>query len=78
MVKVRDSGMPDERLWEALFDVALILERMGIDASLADLAELGCGYGTFSIPVAKRILGDAPHLRRGRAHGRAHERAGCS
>ena len=56
-MKVRDSGMPDERLWEALFDVALILERMGIDASLADLAELGCGYGTFSIPVAKRISG---------------------
>ena len=56
-MRVRDSGMPDEDLWEGLFDVELVLERMGIDAGLGDVAELGCGYGTFSIPVAKRISG---------------------
>lgn len=56
-MKVRDSGMPEAALWDSLFDVALILEQLGIDASLADVAELGCGYGTFTLPVAARISG---------------------
>lgn len=56
-MKVRDSGMPDEALWDALFDVDLILQRLGIDAGLANVAELGCGYGTFTLPVAARISG---------------------
>jgi SAM-dependent methyltransferase len=55
-MKVRDSGMPDEGLWDQLFDVELILDRLGI-TGLADVAELGCGYGTFSVPVARRIAG---------------------
>jgi SAM-dependent methyltransferase len=48
--------MPDEGLWEQLFDVELILDRLGV-AGLTDVAELGCGYGTFTIPAARRILG---------------------
>lgn len=56
-MKVRDSGMPDEIYWESLFDVPLVLERLGIDDSLSDVAELGCGYGTFSIPIAQAIRG---------------------
>jgi len=48
--------MPDEAYWESLFDVPLILDRLGI-ASCRDVAELGCGYGTFSVPVAKAISG---------------------
>jgi SAM-dependent methyltransferase len=56
-MKVRDSGMPEETYWESLFDVPLILERLGIDESLNDVAELGCGYGTFSIPIARAISG---------------------
>ena len=56
-MKVRDSGMPDEALWDALFDVDLILRRLGIDSDLVDVAELGCGYGTFTLPVAERISG---------------------
>ena len=48
--------MPEEAYWESLFDVPLILERLGI-ARFHDVAELGCGYGTFSIPVAKAIRG---------------------
>jgi SAM-dependent methyltransferase len=55
-MKIRDSGMPDEAYWETLFDVPLILSRLGIHG-LHDVAELGCGYGTFSIPVAKTITG---------------------
>ena len=56
-MKLRESGMPEEDHWESLFDVELILDRMGIDATLRDVAELGCGYGTFTLPVARRIRG---------------------
>lgn len=55
-MKIRDSGMPDESYWETLFDVPLILCRLGIDR-FQDVAELGCGYGTFSIPIAETIGG---------------------
>ena len=55
-MKIRDSGMPDEAYWETLFDVPLILSRLGVDR-FHDVAELGCGYGTFSIPIAKAISG---------------------
>ncbi|MBI5091660.1 MAG: class I SAM-dependent methyltransferase [Candidatus Hydrogenedentes bacterium] len=56
-MKLRESGMPDEAYWETLFDVDLILARLGIDDALRDVVELGCGYGTFTIPVARRIRG---------------------
>jgi SAM-dependent methyltransferase len=56
MMKIRDSGMPDEAYWETLFDVPLILSRLGIDR-FHDVAELGCGYGTFTIPIAEAIGG---------------------
>ncbi|MAT68535.1 MAG: methyltransferase type 11 [Planctomycetaceae bacterium] len=55
-MRIRDSGMPDEEYWETLFDVELILCRLGIER-FHDVAELGCGYGTFSIPVAQSISG---------------------
>jgi SAM-dependent methyltransferase len=55
-MKIRDSGMPDEAYWETLFDVPLVLSRLGVDR-FHDVAELGCGYGTFSIPVAQTISG---------------------
>jgi SAM-dependent methyltransferase len=55
-MKIRDSGMPDESYWETLFDVPLILSRLGMDR-FHDVAELGCGYGTFSLPTAKAISG---------------------
>ncbi len=34
----------------------LILQRLGV-ARFRDVAELGCGYGTFSLPVARAIAG---------------------
>jgi SAM-dependent methyltransferase len=55
-MKIRDSGMPDEAYWETLFDVPLIIDRLGI-AGCGDVAELGCGYGTFTVPIAKVISG---------------------
>jgi SAM-dependent methyltransferase len=49
--------MPEEAYWETLLDVPLILDRLGIDARLKNVVELGCGYGTFTVPVAKRLSG---------------------
>jgi SAM-dependent methyltransferase len=56
-MKVRDSGMPEQSYWEGLFDVEGVLDGMEIDAGVTDAVELGCGYGTFTLPVAQRISG---------------------
>ncbi len=56
-MKVRESGMPEEAYWETLFDIPLILDRLGVDARLRNVVEFGCGYGTFTIPAAQRISG---------------------
>jgi SAM-dependent methyltransferase len=56
-MKLRESGMPEESYWQTLFDVGLILDRLEIDDRLGDVVELGCGYGTFTLPVARRISG---------------------
>lgn len=56
-MKVRDSGMPPQDYWETLFDVPSVLDAFGFDAKTGDVAELGCGYGTFTVPLARRIRG---------------------
>ncbi len=56
-MKVRDSGMPEQDYWETLFDVPTILERLGIDGRVRTVVEVGCGYGTFTAPVAARVGG---------------------
>ncbi len=56
-MKLRESGMPEEIFWETLFNVPLILDRLEVDARLRDVVELGCGYGTFTLPAARRIAG---------------------
>ena len=48
--------MPEEAYWESLFDVPLILSRLGV-TKYEDVAELGCGYGTFTVPIARIIRG---------------------
>lgn len=56
-MRLRESGMPEEAYWETLLDVELILNRMEIDQRLQSVVEMGCGYGTFTLPVAQRISG---------------------
>jgi ubiquinone/menaquinone biosynthesis C-methylase UbiE len=56
-MKVRDSGMPSERMWSDFFNVDLILSELQINSKVNDLVEIGCGYGTFTIPAAKQISG---------------------
>lgn len=55
--KIRESGMPSEKVWSGFFDVERILNHMQIDSEVVDAADFGCGYGTFSIPTAQRIRG---------------------
>lgn len=56
-MKVRESGMPDELNWKRFFDVLKILESMEVNNSVEDVAEFGCGYGTFTLPTARIISG---------------------
>jgi SAM-dependent methyltransferase len=56
-VKLRESGMPPQDYWESLLNVPLILDRCEVGPEVQDVVELGCGYGTFTVPVAKRISG---------------------
>jgi ubiquinone/menaquinone biosynthesis C-methylase UbiE len=56
-LKVRDSGMPAENVWSDFFNVDLILSELQINSGVNDLVEIGCGYGTFTIPSAKAIKG---------------------
>lgn len=58
-MRTRESGMPDEEFWESLFDTEFILDRLGVDGSLGDVVELGCGYGTFSLSDCLRPDGRA-------------------
>lgn len=56
---IRESGMPAQAYWETLFDVPLILDAFGFTADSSavtgPVAELGCGYGTFTVPLAQRL-----------------------
>lgn len=56
-MKIRDSGMPDEKIWESFFNVEMILSELEVDSQIIDLVEIGSGYGTFTLPAAKIIKG---------------------
>ena len=49
--------MPEEEMWASFFNVELILSELQINSDVTHLVEIGCGYGTFTIPSAKRIKG---------------------
>ena len=56
-MKVRDSGMPDEEMWDAFSSVEKVLALLGPDADIPELAEFGCGYGTFTLAAARLARG---------------------
>jgi len=49
--------MPDRELWEKFFQPEIILKTLGLTSQTGDIAEFGCGYGTFTIPAAQIIQG---------------------
>ncbi|OGC06902.1 methyltransferase type 11 [candidate division WOR-1 bacterium RIFOXYD2_FULL_36_8] len=56
-MKARDSGMPDSEMWKKFFNPDKILATLGLNNKTYDVAEFGCGYGTFTIPAGKIIKG---------------------
>jgi SAM-dependent methyltransferase len=56
-VKVRDSGMPDETVWERFFDARQILAELAFSDFEADVVDFGCGYGTFAVAAARLTSG---------------------
>ncbi|RNI15833.1 class I SAM-dependent methyltransferase [Methanohalophilus sp. RSK] len=56
-MKIKECGMPDENVWEGFFRADEVLEKLGLNDKIADVADFGCGYGTFTIPAAKIIKG---------------------
>lgn len=57
-MKVRESGMPgEETQWTQFFDPGMILKQMELTAEVNDVADLGCGFGTFSVPASQIIKG---------------------
>ncbi len=56
-MKGRESGMPEKEMWEDFFNPEEVLGIMQFDENVKDVAEFGCGYGTFTIPAAKLSQG---------------------
>jgi SAM-dependent methyltransferase len=79
-MKTRESGMPEEEVWEGFFKPEAVLRSLGLRPEMRRVVEFGSGYGTFCLPAARMIRGevigldiepDLVHLCRGKA-----ERAG--
>ncbi|MDO8467862.1 MAG: methyltransferase domain-containing protein [Nanoarchaeota archaeon] len=56
-MKLKESGMPEENMWKEFFKPDKILKKLGLNTDVENAADLGCGYGTFSIPAAKIVRG---------------------
>ncbi len=56
-MKIRESGMPERDMWEKFFNPTKILTTLCLNSQTGDVTEFGCGYGTFTVPVAKIIKG---------------------
>ena len=56
-MKTRESGMPDEEVWEGFFDPPSVLNTLGLTPSCGDVVEFGCGYGTFTLAAARVVRG---------------------
>lgn len=55
-MKVRDSGMPEQVLWESFFEPIEILELLSLPVA-GDIVDFGCGYGTFTLTAATLTRG---------------------
>lgn len=54
-MKINDSGMPDEEYWDSLFNINKIITWLGIEKFSNLIIEVGCGYGTFTLPIADKL-----------------------
>lgn len=56
-MKTRDSGMPEEEMWTGFFSPEETLSALGLEEDCGEVVDFGCGYGTFTLPAARRIRG---------------------
>jgi len=56
-MRIRDSEMPPEETWAKYFKPGETLQQFGLSHGVKDVADFGCGYGTFTIPAAQIIDG---------------------
>jgi ubiquinone/menaquinone biosynthesis C-methylase UbiE len=49
--------MPTEAEWNQFFDPDQVLSLLGLSHEIVNVADFGCGYGTFTVPAAKIIAG---------------------
>lgn len=57
-MKVRDSGMPELTFWESFFDATTLLNALLPPTHWQGSgAEIGCGYGTFTLAAAQQTTG---------------------
>jgi len=56
-MRLRESGMPDEEMWNTFFAPAEALTTLGLTADCRNVVDFGCGYGTFTIPAARTVGG---------------------
>jgi SAM-dependent methyltransferase len=68
-MKGRESGMPDEQTWQMFYDADCIVAKLECVRNAKEIIiEFGSGYGTFTLPVARRTSGTVyaldiePHL----------------
>jgi ubiquinone/menaquinone biosynthesis C-methylase UbiE len=56
-MKTRESGMPEESVWQGFFDPRAVLAKLGLAPDCRNVVDFGCGYGTFTIPAAQTVQG---------------------
>jgi SAM-dependent methyltransferase len=49
--------MPDEEMWASFFRPMHALAKLGVTTDINDVAEFGCGYGTFTTATAQLVRG---------------------
>lgn len=49
--------MPDCNQWESFFDSGEVVDALGCAELPGHIVEFGCGFGTFTLPVARRTNG---------------------
>lgn len=57
-MKTRESGMPEESVWERFFNPRGALNALGLARDTGFVVDFGSGYGTFSLAAAGMITGD--------------------
>lgn len=61
-MKGRESGMPDEVYWASFFDAEAVIDSLLGPLVEGNVIEFGCGYGSFTVPAARRTTGKVTAL----------------